>query len=137
MSNELPTLGIQKAVYSRLTADTTLMALIQGVFDFVPDNKPFPFIRIGDPEFADWSSHTFDGAQGTYQIDIWSRPTARGKAEALTLAEHVKRILHRAPLSVTGYATCSFRFDQASCIVDPDAVTYHGIVRFKFLMGGI
>ena len=71
---------VQTAVYSRLTGDVTLMALLTtplmgtyAVFGFgnVPENQGFPYLTIGDA--LEKSDHAF-GTRGyltTEKIHIW------------------------------------------------------------------
>jgi len=129
-------LELQKDVYGQLIADVTLMAKITGVFDFVPDNQAWPFIQIGEIDFQDWSTHTFDGFEGNISIHLWHRPGSRGRAPLHGIQDDIYRILHKNLFSIPSFTVVSMRFDTSQIIVEPDAVTYHGITRFKILLGG-
>lgn len=127
---------LQKAIYSRLTTNAGLMAKITGVFDFVPDNQTYPFIQIGEIDFGAWDSHTFDGFDATITINLWHRPSSRGRAPLHDIQNDIYNLLHKHIFTITGFTVISMRFDFSNIIVDPDAVTYHGVQRFRLLMGG-
>lgn len=129
-------LNIQKRIYALLTGDATLMAKITGVFDFVPDNQAYPFVQIGEAEATDWSSHTFNGFDVLLQFNVWHRPGSRGRAPVLDIQNDLYRILHDQPLGVPDVDQIVMRFQTATVLVDPDAVTYHGISRYRLLLGG-
>ncbi len=127
---------LQKAIYARLTGNAGLMAKITGVFDFVPQNQAYPFIQIGEMDFSPWDTHTFDGFEATITINLWARPGSRGRASLHDIQNDIYNLLHRYIFSVSGFTVVSMRFDFSNIVVDPDSVTYHGIQRFKLLMGG-
>lgn len=127
---------LQKAIYSRLTSDAPLMAKLTGVFDFIPDNQAYPFIQIGEVDFSPFDTQTFDGFEGMVTINLWHRSGSRGRAALHDIQNDVYNLLHKWIPSISGYTVVSMRFDFSNIIVDPDAVTYHGVQRFKILMGG-
>lgn len=129
-------LELQKDVYAALTGDSALMAKITGVFDFIPDAQAYPFIQVGEADFSDWSSHTFDGFDATILVHLWHRPGSRGRAPLSDIMQDIYRILHKNTFSIPGFNVLSMRYDFSNIIVDPDAVTYHGVTRFRLLMGG-
>jgi hypothetical protein len=127
---------LQKAIYSRLTGNAALMAKLTGVFDFIPDNQTYPFIQIGEVDYSPFDTQTFDGFQGTITINLWHRSSSRGRSTLHDIQNDVYNLLHNWIPSVSGYTVVSMRFDFSNIIVDPDAVTYHGVQRFKIIMGG-
>lgn len=132
-----PWLDIQRAIYSALTGDGTLTGKVSTrIYDFVPDNIVYPYIFIGDAEYTDQSSHTSDGFEGTFTIHSWARPATRGRAAVLDIMSDVYRLLHEASLSITGFDIVSLRYDFSTVLVEDDRVTYHGVTRFKILIGG-
>jgi hypothetical protein len=130
-------LELQKDIYGALTGDATLMAKITGVYDFVPDNTAYPFIQIGEVDFSDWGTQTFDGFEGVITINLWHRPGSRGRAPLHDIMHDIHRILHKNTFSIPGFTVALMRYDFSNIIVDPDAVTYHGVTRFRILMGEI
>lgn len=130
-------LNFQRALYQLLKNDPTLAGEgNKGVFDFVPDNQAFPYVRIGDIEWVDFSTHTEDGFEGTCTIHTWSRPVDRGRRETLILQGIIYSLLHRSNLAIENYANVSLRFVSSNILVDPDNVTVHGIQVFRLLIAG-
>lgn len=130
-------LELQKDIYAALIGNATLMAKINGVFDFIPDNQAFPFVRIGDIEFLDWGTQTFDGFEATIIIDLWHRPSSRGKAPLHSIMHDIYTTLHKNVFSIPNYSTMVSRFISSNIIVEEDGVTYHGITKFKLILGEI
>lgn len=129
-----PALGIQKAVYAALTGDATLTALITGVHDQVPQTRAFPYVTIGDDTYAEFASHTFDGVEGTLQVHTWTQ--SGGRASAHAIQQNIYRLLHENYFSIAGVSAIVMRWEFSEILVDPDTVTYHGIQRFKIILGG-
>ena len=71
---------VQAAIYTRLTGDTTLMALLAtplmgtfAVFDFatVPESQPFPYITLGDADEKPFNAFGTRGYLAMYKPHIW------------------------------------------------------------------
>ena len=124
---------VQITLYNMLTGDVTLMALITGVYDFVPDNKAFSFVTIGEADWSDRGSQTTEGYTGTITINTWTQ--ARGRATAHAIMAEIDRIIHNASASISGWSSLSLRRDFSTILVEDDAVTFHGVQRFKILIG--
>ena len=126
-------LKLQKAIYAALTGDATIMAKVTGVYDSVPQSQNFPFVVIGEADFDPFDSHTQDGFEGIVTVHTWAR--GHGRAQVLDLQDDLYRIIHKNYFSLTGYRVIVNRFQFQQTLVDPDGVTYHGITRFRIMMG--
>jgi hypothetical protein len=91
---------LQQAIYQTLAGDTTLMALISGVFDRPPEGTAFPYVTIGESAGSDWSTKTTTGMSHNVSLHIWSREG--GRKQAATIMERLHTLLHQASFSVTG-----------------------------------
>lgn len=116
----------QQAIYSRLTGDATLMALITGVFDKAPEGQAFPYIDIGDGDEAPF--RTFGALFGheTFKtVRIWTQDDINsvGFKQALAIYEQVNALLDCYALSVSGQTTVSCQLEDVSQFVDTDGVT--------------
>ncbi len=60
-----PSRALQEAVFSTLSGDTTLAALLGGanVFDGAPRNQPAPYVHLGELTARDWSTSTEAGTE--------------------------------------------------------------------------
>lgn len=129
-----PGFELQKSIYGALTGDTTLMALITGVYDFVPDGTSFPYVQIGEDAFEEDGSHTFDGMGVTVTIHSWSQ--AAGRKQVKEIMAEVYRILHDSTLNISGHTMIMSRFEFGETLKDPDGKTHHGVQRFRMVTRG-
>ncbi len=122
---------LQEAIYTALTGDAPLMAMISGVHDHVPQDTAFPYITIGASTAREWGAAAVDGVESTLILHVWSR--SRGRKEVKQITAEIHRVLHDADLTVTGHGLIWLRFEQSRSLLDADGATYHGIVRFRAL----
>ena len=54
-------LALQKTVFDALDGDSTLQSLVTDVFDFVPENTAFPYVKIGEETAVDNGTKTLQG----------------------------------------------------------------------------
>lgn len=98
MSSKL--LHVRKAIFSTLTASTTLMAMVKGVYDDLPDNTLFPYIVFeGETENRHDLMSSF-GKDITLTLCIWSQ--YKGMAEAEAILSVVNGLLDYQTLTSTG-----------------------------------
>ena len=120
---------LQQAIYTALTGDPTLMALIAGVHDHVPQGAVFPYVTIGESTARDWSAVGIVGVEATLILHAWSR--ARGRKEVKQILSEIHRVLHDADLTVPGHHLLYLRFEFSESRLDTDGFTYHGISFFR------
>ena len=91
-----PARALQEAVFSTLSGDATLAALLGGanVFDGAPRNQPAPYVHLGELTARDWSTATEAGTEINFAVVAWSR--AEGRSEGLAIADRVVALLHDA-----------------------------------------
>jgi hypothetical protein len=135
-------LELQKAIYQALDNDLDLRSMIglNRIFDTVPQAQVFPFITIGEADVTPFDSHTQNGFEGTFNVHVWTRHSslgARGRAQTHEIMGEVYRIIHGASLTVTGFRVIVLRYDFSNIVEQTDGLTYHGVTRFKFMMGEI
>ena len=120
---------LQQAIYQALTADSTLMGLVAGVFDRSVQGTAFPYVTIGESTGSDWSTKTTSGMEQNVTLHIWSRQG--GRAEAASIMVRIHTLLHQASLTVTGQALVSIRFTGSSITLENDGWTYQGVMKFQ------
>lgn len=120
---------LQKAIYGALTGDSTLMAMITGVHDHVPQGTAFPYVTIGEASAVDWRTVGHDGMELTLVLHVWSRE--RGRKEAKLVLAEIHRILNDAKLTVPGHVLVWLHFEFSQTLQDADGATYHGIARYN------
>ncbi|WP_406262574.1 DUF3168 domain-containing protein [Streptomyces chartreusis] len=114
----LAALPVQKAVRDALLADAGLMGLIKGVFDFVAEKQPYPYIETGHAVETPDNAHDRHASSTLVTLHIWSQN--EGFAEALTIAARVIQALDHTPLTIAGHTHCWTRFAGLTTLKDPE-----------------
>jgi hypothetical protein len=103
----MTTLGLlQAALYSAFTGDATLMAQVEGVYDYAY-GAPYPYLIIGDAEESTWdtigraSVAAAEGYRTEHTIYIVSDNP--GFKETLDILINVERVLY-AGITISGYS---------------------------------
>lgn len=127
----------QKTLYTLLTGDSMLMALISGVFDSgaVPQNQLFPYVTIGESPMTDRSNHTTRGFASQFTIHVWYQELGRGRKSVQLIQKEIDRLIHAQNICIDGWNIISCRAIFQDVIIDIDNVTLHGIQRFNLLIG--
>lgn len=112
-------LPVQDAVLAALTADSTLMALIQGVYDWVKEDQAYPYIVIGEAVETPDNTHDSHGSNTVITLHVWSK--YRGYRQALRIAARVRALLEHRPLTVTGHRHVATYYVSQQTITDPEA----------------
>jgi len=133
-----PSDALQAALVTALKGDPAVSAIIADrVYDQVPPGAVFPYLVIGDDQvIADDLPDLPDGDEPLSQvfarIHAWSRAT--GFPEVKDLAGKVRNALRGAALSLDGFRLDVRQHLQTRYLVDPDGLTRHAVVEFKFLV---
>jgi Protein of unknown function (DUF3168) len=126
-----PAVELQKAIFSSLSGDTALVALLGSarIFDRAPANVAFPYITFGRTSIYDWSTGTESGTEQLFTLHIWSK--AKSKKEALDIMEVVRERLNDASLALDGHQLVNLRLEFAEARHDDDLSVHHGLLRFR------
>ena len=121
---------LQTTVYNALLANNPLTTKLGGnnIYDFVPENTAFPYVKIGDQTMVDDGTKTKKGTDFTLMIHTFSR--YRGSKEIKEIMSLVYDVLHESSLSVSG-AMNNMRFEFSDIIKENDGLTTHGMQRFR------
>lgn len=123
------TLGpLQTAIYVRLTGDATLMNLITGVFDHVPEGTDKPYVVVGEAFATPRNSQDRFGRRTAQNIHVWSDQL--GYSQVNQIANRIIALLDHQPLTVTGHDVVLANFEFQQTLDDPDRRLRHGVVRF-------
>ncbi|MEU2992896.1 DUF3168 domain-containing protein [Streptomyces griseoincarnatus] len=118
MTAPAPMLPVQSAVYARLEADATLMAMISGVYDYVPETAEYPFVVIGEAIETPDNRHGGYGRETVVTLHSWSR--YQGYAQVLRIGARVTALLDHQPLTIEGVAHIATRFEFSQTLTDPE-----------------
>lgn len=137
--------AFQKAVFSALSEQPELTALLAapGIYDRVPPpdpneaeaayrkRVPMPYVSIGEDDFLDDSTGCAFALEANPTIHVWSQ--AVGKTEAKRIGARVREALDRQ-LTIEGAECTEFAFVSGRYFLDPDGVTTHGVLAFRYLL---
>ncbi|OII60112.1 hypothetical protein BJP40_00690 [Streptomyces sp. CC53] len=129
----LALLPVQIAVYGALQADAALGTLVTGVFDFVEEGQPYPYVHVGEAIETPDNAHDRHGAETVITLHVWSQ--YRGYAEALRIAGRVVEVLDHTPLSIDGHHHVATRFEFSQTLTDPEPPgdIRHVVLRFRIV----
>jgi hypothetical protein len=107
---------VQDAIYSRLSGDSTLGALVEGVVGDAAAGQAYPYVLItnalGDP----WNTlgGTSTGRGYEYRISVHVYSQYEGDKEAQEIRDRVIELLNHYDLSVSGFSTviCEYLSDR-------------------------
>lgn len=134
-----PTVAFVDAVKSRLSSDTTLSALVTGIYGHLSEaaRTSYPYVVLGRrsvPEDA--GAMGLPGSMVTLQIDVWS--DAKGPYVATHICSRIYTVLERQPLTVTTFDCLdgSMRREFQEVFDEPDEDSpekrlYHGVQRWS------
>ena len=121
--------GLQERIYSTLNGDSTLGALITGVFDAVPDDTTLPVVVIGEQSSSDNGTKSLDARDYVFNVEVFS--DYRGMKEIKNIQKEIYRLLHESSLSVSGASFVNCRCEFTTDILEDDGITRHGVMRFR------
>lgn len=127
-----PVLELQRAIVQALKADATLMALVTGVYDRVPQDQAKPYVQVGFSTEAPWNAYGAKGYDLTTTIYIWHE--AGYNAPGLAVKAEIDRILDDADPAITvdGFAVVRLWREFADTTPrDNDTVTRSIPVRYR------
>lgn len=122
-------LELQKSIFNRLDGDSTLQNLVTDVYDFVPENTAFPYVKVGEETSLDNGTKTLQGNEHTLVIHSFSR--YRGSKQIKEIMSRIYALLHESSLSVSGASLVNLRFEFSDVIKENDGLTSHGLQRFR------
>ncbi|WP_327268812.1 DUF3168 domain-containing protein [Streptomyces sp. NBC_01218] len=126
-----PMLPVQGALIAALRGNADLSALIKGVYDFTPEDVPYPFVVVGESvETPDNRLRGF-GRQTVVTLHVWSQ--YRGYAEVLRIGARVTALLDHQPLTVPGLDWVATRFEFSQTLTDPEPPgnIRHLVLRYR------
>ena len=125
-------MAVQKSLHSRLTADATLMGLVEGVYDYVPQDAAYPYVTLGDAQVENQSTSTNALYRIRLQLHVYSR--AKGRKEIHEIMHRVHALLHDATPSVSGHDVVDMKFQRSDVALLRDGDGYHGRMLFSVLV---
>lgn len=122
----------QKAVYTKLSADAALSAVVKGIYEYVPGNQDYPYITIDALTSRDNSTKDSLGYELDLSINVYSNMP--GRKESLDIIEQISSILDDQALTVDGFATCMLVLIMADANRSADGRTMAGKLSYKLFL---
>lgn len=129
---------VQKAIYSKLTSNSALMADIVGVYDEVQqpnssgEQSNFPYVVIGEDSHTTADTDTELMNNVSITIHTWSRFS--GRSETKKIQGLIYDALHRANLLESGYKFINIAQVTSESFLDSDGHTRHGVQTFNLMI---
>lgn len=128
-SNEL-----QALIYQRLVADAGVHAVVADrIYDNPIGKDDFPYVSFGPSDVVEDDADCITGRIETIQIDCWSRYQG-GFKEVKTLADAVKKALHRYAGEMSVNALVEMTVQSVRHFRDPDGITSHSVVTVQAIV---
>jgi hypothetical protein len=138
--------ALQAAIYTRLSTDTALVALLSqawggvAIFSDVPEingenDAYFPYVSFGPDVATPWDTKTDFGSEVSVQIDVWSRQNDYTETKGILSAIHAR--LHYQPLIIAGASHVLTRVTSATTSLDPDGHTRRGLMFLTVIYDAI
>ena len=122
---------LQKAVYTALSANTDINNLVEGVFDYVPEETNFPYIVISGIETENLSNLEKAGYDISITFNMYSR--AKGKKEVADIIDKITAVLGDAALTLSGgVAVFTRNIHNQQIEISNDGKTFEGVLIYKF-----
>ena len=115
MSN-LALMEVQRGLYAQLIADSMLTDMVSGVYDVAPQDKPLPYVVIGDGKTSVTAADSLDLSECRLMLHIWTE--APGRKTALSIMNRLYAILHLGVLALDGFDPVTLRVEQAATAID-------------------
>lgn len=116
--------AIQGVIYA------ALVGIADGnVFDRVPAKQSLPYIYIGQDDFES----VYDSADLTEcTIEVHAFATTRD--EVKLIAGQIRSALD-TQLTIPGHLVFEWSYESTRYITDPDGLTEHAVLEFRYLVG--
>jgi len=127
-------LELQAAIIAKLKADPGVQAVVGNnpprVYDDVPSGPTFPYISLGDNQVTPDDSDCIDAQEIFWQIDGWVRDPRYPMEKKLSKA--VVDALDDANFSIPGVTVTFCYLNTINYLHDPDGITRHVAISFRF-----
>lgn len=124
--------ALQQAVYTALSADSTLGGLIgtpPRLYDAVPRAVTFPYLVLAEDVETAWDSASDSGSLHKLVLHAFSRGGGRREIKLITAA--VCAALPQSALTLSGHHLVNWSFTEADFSRQSDGRTYRASLTFR------
>ncbi|WP_417459231.1 DUF3168 domain-containing protein [Kordiimonas sp.] len=122
---------VQEALYAHLTNDSTLMALLAGIYDEVPTGSALPYLTFGETRADGMALKDRDCSQISFDIMLWSED--HGQMEVKELMAEVERVMKSFTPDVLDISFGTLTFVGANIVrqITPERMLYRGRLSYR------
>jgi hypothetical protein len=130
-----PNLVLQTAISEALKNNPALSVLVGArIYDYPPGKPEYPYITLGEGHtLGDDTEDCGDASEVFVQIHGWSRNPASGFAEVKRVAAAIRDAM-KVPVSLSEFVVTVTEYVQTQFLREPDGVTRHAMVEFRYLI---
>lgn len=121
-------LEVQQKVFEALDKNSELKKKVKGVFDYVPENTPTPYITFGDTTSTSVDTKVENGEKLTINFDVWSQ--TKGRKEAVQILTLMETIL-KASFNLSAAYLISQKVITRE-VTEETYGLYHGILAIEY-----
>lgn len=134
MTNRLPIIALQKALFTLLTAHLTSPAI--PVYDDVPKDAALPYVTFGTATWRPTGTKDADIGDVGQPIEIWSE--YKGKAEVIGIADKIVNILAKYAVNLSADEFMVIKSEIEGFEAPPkDDSGYHGTLSLFYKIQNI
>jgi hypothetical protein len=122
----IPSIELQRSVYAALKGGT------YGVYDQFQQNKPTPFITIGEETLLDISTKVEKMTNHLITVHTWSKSVSSQEVKEMNY--FVKSSIIDTPPNVDGFIVLMSSLDLTQTLKEQDgnSIIYHGITQIEY-----
>jgi hypothetical protein len=120
--------AIQKGVIDALAADGQITSAVNGVYQHIPQEEDFPYIRVRVGVSENWLTATTSGKKITLVISVFFK--TRSSKPVLDVLERIHALLHDQDITLSGATLVNMRFLENEVDILRDGLTYEGTSLF-------
>lgn len=123
---------LQTFIFTLLNTDASLLSLgVTGVYDKVPDNQEYPYIRFESIDASDWDNHSSTGFAGSMTIKAFDRSDS--SLVTKQIQSRIYELLHDGALDLPSFKKINFRCTLTNDTIENDSRTRNGTQNFDFI----
>lgn len=103
-------------------------------YDNPPVDAAYPYATIGDGQVLDDSTSCGAAWEAFSDVHVWSQPDSGSKIEVKTLMAQIVPLLASESLAVSGFIVVVAQLQHSRVFRDPDGLTEHGVLTFRYLL---
>ncbi|PJN31306.1 hypothetical protein CG717_16190 [Streptomyces sp. CB02613] len=122
---------VQRALYAVLNGDGALGDLIAGIYDYLPEDVPYPFVQLGEATEVPSNAHDRFGRETVVTLHGWDQ--YRGYSRIQQVGARIVALLDHQPLTIEGLDHVVTRFEFSQTLTDPEPPgdIRHLVQRFR------